>query len=152
MQLEQRRKNLFQAIPALFDRHFISENELREWNIIIVSDNRNGKPGNPFGGDYINDRENLPDAQLNEIAKMLGIVPANSHASYEIPDNKFGNLKWNVDVNRELRNEKLAEYRMTEFARPQKYFYGPLCEKTMLILMNFQKPARMRKAPCIISA
>ena len=60
-------KNLFQAIPALFDRHFISENELREWNIIIVSDNRNGKPGNPFGGDYINDRENLPDAQLSLI-------------------------------------------------------------------------------------
>lgn len=132
-------KNLFQAIPALFDRHFISENELREWNIIIVSDNRNGKPGNPFGGDYINDRENLPDAQLNEIAKMLGIVPANSHVSYEIPDNKFGNLKWNVDVNRELRNEKLAEYRMTEFARPQKIFLWSVVRKNDVDIDEFSK-------------
>ena len=83
---------------------------------------------------------------------MLGIVPANSHASYEIPDNKFGNLKWNVDVNRELRNEKLAEYRMTEFARPQKIFLWSVVRKNDVDIDEFSKACADAKAPCIISA
>lgn len=74
MLLEQEGKNLVEAIPALFDRHFLSENELRDWNITIVSDDRNCTCENPFGGDYLNDKENLPDPEINEVAKMLGIV------------------------------------------------------------------------------
>lgn len=131
--------NLFEAIPALFDRHFISENELRSWNIMIVSDNRKCTADNPFSGDYLNDKENLPDPELNEIAKMLGIVPTDSHSWYELPDNKFGTIKWNVEVNRNLRDEKLQQYNIMEFSRPQKIFLFSVVCKNDVDVDEFSK-------------
>lgn len=122
--------DLIESIPALFDRHFISENELREWNIIIVSDDRNCSAINPFAGDYMSGRENLPDPEINEVAKMLGIVPTESHSSYTIPDRKRGSIKWNIDVNRELRDEKLKQYNVIDFARPQKIFLVSVVKKS----------------------
>lgn len=132
-------KNLFEAIPALFDRHFISEKELRNWNISIVSDNRECSVNNPFSGDYLNDKENLPDPELNEIAKMLGIVPTDSHSWYELPEDKFGNIKWNVEVNRNLRDEKLKQYNVMEFARPQKIFLFSVVRKNDVDVDEFEK-------------
>lgn len=132
-------KNLFEAIPALFDRHFISENELRSWNITIVSDNRECDSSNPFSGDYLNDKENLPDPELNEIAKMLGIVPTDSHSWYELPNDKFGNIKWNVEVNRNLREEKLQQYNVMEFSRPQKIFLFSVVRKNDVDVDEFTK-------------
>lgn len=132
-------KDLFQAIPALFDRHFISENELKIWNIIIVSDDRNCNAKNPFGGDYLNDKDNLPDPELNEVAKMLGVVPPDAHSSYEIPNNKFGNIKWNVEVNRNLRDEKLNQYDINDFSRPQKIFLWSVVRKNDVDIDEFSK-------------
>lgn len=133
-------KNLVEAIPALFDRHFLSENELRDWNITIVSDDRNCLANNPFSGDYLNDKENLPDPELNEIAKMLGIVPTNSHSWYELPKSKFDSIKWNVEVNRSLRDEKLKEYNIMEFSRPQKIFLVSVVKKADVDIDKFTKP------------
>ena len=133
-------KNLVEAIPALFDRHFLSENELRDWNITIVSDDRNCTCENPFGGDYLNDKENLPDPEINEVAKMLGIVPTNSHSWYELPTSKFGSIKWNVEVNRNLRDEKLKEYNIIEFSRPQKIFLVSVVKKADVDIDKFAKP------------
>lgn len=130
-------KTLFEAIPALFDRHFISENELRNWNITIVSDNRNCIVDNPFEGDYLNDKEHLADSEINEIAKMLGIVPTSSHSWYELPEDKFGSIKWNIEVNRQLREEKLAEYSFTEFSRPQKIFLFSVVRKNDVDIDEF---------------
>lgn len=122
-------KTLFEAIPALFDRHFVSECELRNWNIIIVSDDRLCISKNPFGGDYINDKDSLPDPEINEVAKMLGIVPTDSHMQLELPDNKFGSLKWNIDVSRSLRDEKLKQYNVLDFSRPKKIFLFSVVKK-----------------------
>lgn len=132
-------KNLFEAIPALFDRHFISDKELRNWNITIVSDNRKCVADNPFGGDYVNDKENLPDSEINELAKMLGIVPTSSHSWYELPEDKFGNIKWNVEVSRELRDEKLQQYNIMEFSRPQKIFLFSVVQKSDVDVDTFAK-------------
>ncbi|MFR6065565.1 MAG: hypothetical protein ACLUH5_05945 [Eubacterium sp.] len=133
-------KNLVEAIPALFDRHFLSENELRDWNIMIVSDDRNCTYDNPFGGDYLLGKENLPDPELNEVAKMLGIVPTNSHSWYELPKSKFGSIKWGVDVSRTLRDEKLREYNVFEFSRPQKIYLVSVVKKTDVDIDGFTKP------------
>lgn len=132
-------KNLFEAIPALFDRHFISEKELRSWNITIVSDDRNCNAANPFDGDYLNQKDSLPDPELNEVAKMLGIVPTSSHSSYQLPDDKFGKIKWNVDVSRKLRDEKLQEYNIMEFSRPQKIFLFSVVRKNDVDIDEFEK-------------
>lgn len=132
-------KDLFESIPALFDRHFISENELKNWNIIIVSGDRNCNAFNPFGGDYLNDKDNLPDPEINEVAKMLGIVPTDSHSSYEIPQSKFGNIKWNVEVNRSLRNEKLQQYSVNDFSRPQKIYLWSVVRKNDVDVDEFSK-------------
>ncbi len=130
-------KNLSQAIPALFDRHFVSDNDLREWNIVIVSDDRNCDCANPFSGDYMSGRDSLPDPELNEVAKMLGIVPTSSHSSYELPNDKFGKIKWNVEVNRSLRDEKIRQYKTFEFARPQKIYLLSVVRKADVDLDEF---------------
>lgn len=113
-----------EAIPALFDREFITDGELLMWNILVVSDDRNRFVSNPFGGCYSDDYKtnDVFDKELNELAKMLGVVPVHSEVSSVKPENKKQTTHFDVKINDELQIKKLNEYKIDDFTRPNKIY------------------------------
>lgn len=118
-------KTLEESIPALFDRAFVTEGELLNWNIMIVSDDRECYADNPFDGSYDdpNDEGTKPvDYNLNEIAKMLGVVPAHSVSTIDMPAHKKDTAHYNISVDSAVRDNKLQQYMVEDFTRPQRIY------------------------------
>ena len=116
-------KTLEESIPALFDREYISEAELLNWNIMVVSDDRTVFVDNPFEGSYFpGEGKELADRELNEIAKMLGVVPAHSKVKRIESDDKSVPPRTEISIDSDLQDQKLSEYKFNDFARPEKIY------------------------------
>ena len=118
---DRKAKTLPKAIPALFDREFISEEELLDWNILIVSDNRECFADNVFSGTYIpgTNNEQLADPQLNELAKMLGVIPVSTTVVTHRDQNGFSK---DIKVDTSFRDALIEKYYVEGFTRPGRIY------------------------------
>lgn len=116
-------KTLRESIPALFDRGFVSANELEKWSIIVVSDDRKCVLQNPFAGKYVDDgldeQNPVLDPELNELAKMLGVVPTRSVSKRIEPATKKDSASWEIKIDDQLKTKKLQQYQLDDFSRPE---------------------------------